>query len=468
MKRKDSLARAIAMTVTAASALCAAAFAGPVAAAQPAAGNDFGVTLACTETGVNQQMSRGNALMRAQSWLDVHIPYSQTSCYTNAYGNYRQDCSGYVSMAWGLRHSYTTRDLELVTTGIAWDDLRPGDALNDWGSHVVLFVRWTDATKTKMIIVEQAGTVGTNQATWTRSTAASQGYTPIRYDNIVEDALPADRTEGDVTGDGFADLTTIEADGSLAVYGNGILTPENQGLPFKNRTWRTENTNWGTAAKSITTADVTGDRFADLIALTNAGKLEIYGNASKMGDGSPFTSAYRVYDNWASFTNVAAGDVNKDGWADLAATSTDGKLQIFLNTKETGANALPFRNVSYVYESGWGADVLDIALGDVTGDAYADLVATRTDGSLTVFGNGLLRPEFGGKPFQGQTWRVGTGWNLVYDITVSQVTNDGDADLTAITTGGELQVYKNSGNPSAPYSAAAWRYENWTGVKHIA
>jgi hypothetical protein len=271
-----------------------------------------------------------------------------------------------------------------------------------------------------------------------------------------------------VTGDGFADLTAIDADGSLAVYGNGILTEDHGGLPFKNRMWRTANTNWGTDAKSITTADVTGDRFADFVVLTKAGKLEIYGNASKMGDGSPFTTAYRVYDNWSGFTNVAAGDVNKDGWADLAATSLDGKLHLFLNTKETGANALPFRGATWVYESGWGSDVLDIALGDVTGDAYGDLVATRADGSLAVFGNGLLRPEFGGRPFLGQTWRVATGWNLVHDITVSQVTNDGDADLTAITTGGELQVYKNSGNPAAPYSAAAWRYQNWTGVQHVA
>jgi hypothetical protein len=460
------ITRAVTMTVAAASALCGAVFAAPVVSAEPT--GEFGIQLACDETGVNQQMSRSNALMRAQSWLDVHVPYSQTSCYRNQYGEYRKDCSGYVSMAWGLRHSYTTRDLELVTSPIAWDDLKPGDALNDWGSHVALFVRWTDASRTSMIVVEQAGGVGTNQATWSRSTAASQGYAPIRYDNIVEDALPADRTEGDVTGDGFADLTTVQADGRLAVFGNGILTADNQGMPFKNRMWQTENTNWGTAAKSITTADVTGDHFADAIALTNAGKLEIYANGSKLGDGSPFTTAYRIYDNWAGFTNIAAGDVNKDGWADLAATSTDGKLHIFLNTKETGADALPFRGAAWVYDSGWGSDVLDIALGDVTGDAYADLVATRTDGTLTVFGNGLLLPANGGKPFVNPTWQAKTGWNFVYDISVSQVTNDGYADLMAITTGGELQVYKNSGNASAPYYAATWRYENWAGVEHIA
>lgn len=461
--------RAALMTATVATALCGALFSAPAASAEPPSTSDeIGVMFNCADYPSNKQTSRSQALMRAQSWLDVHVPYSQSNCFANQYGNYRTDCSGYVSMAWGLRRSYTTSDIHLVSHQITWDDLKPGDALNDAGSHVALFVKWADAARTKMIVVEQEGGIGTNQDTWTRSTAAQQGYVPIRYNNIVEDALPADRTEGDVTGDGFADLTTIDKDGHLAVYGNGLLLPEHGGKPFVGLDWRTQNNNWAGHPKSITTAEVTGDGFADLIVLTVDGKLDIYGNSSKVGDGSPFTGVYRSYTNWAPFINVAAGDVNKDGWADLAANAADGTLHIFLNTKETGPNAMPFRGAAWVYPSGWGDDVLDIALGDVTGDAYADLVATRKDGSLTVYGNGLLRPDFGGKPFVGAMWRVATGWNFVHDISVSQITNDGYADLMAITTGGELQVYKNTGTMAEPYKNAAWIYTNWDGVKHVA
>jgi hypothetical protein len=462
--KQYKLSRAVTMSVAVASVLCGVLFTAPAATAAPA--GEMGVLYDCPgQTGTNQQMSRSTALMRAQSWLSNPVPYNQSACKANQYGSYRTDCSGFVSMAWGASRSRTTRDIDQITHPIGWTELRPADAVNAFDNHVVMFVRWVDAAKTRMLIVEQAGGVGTQSREVNVATLQSGGYAPIRYDYIVEDELPADRTEGDVTGDGFADLTTVTAEGRLAVYGNGILTQENAGRPFKNLMWQTENTNWGAATRSVTTADVSGDRFADLVALTSAGRLEIYGNASKLGDGSPFTSAYKVYENWGNFTNVAAGDVNKDGWADLAATDKDGSLHLFLNTRNV---AEPFTGPAWVYPTGWGADVLDIALGDVTGDAYADLAVTRTDGTLTVFGNGLLKPEFGGKPYVGPIWQAKTGWNLVYDITISQVTNDGDADLTAITTGGELQVYKNSGNPASPYTNAAWRYENWAGVQHIA
>jgi hypothetical protein len=103
----------------------------------------------------------------------------------------------------------------------------------------------------------------------------------------------------------------------------------------------------------------------------------------------------------------------------------------------------------------------------VSGDSYADLMVTRGDGSLTMFGNGLLNPDFGGRPFLGQTWRVATGWNFVYDITLSKVDTDGYADLMAITTSGEVQVYRNT-RGATPFTSAQWIYPNWTGVQHIA
>ena len=39
-------------------------------------------------------------IARAQSWVAAQVPYSQSNYYTNQYGTYRTDCSGFVSMAW--------------------------------------------------------------------------------------------------------------------------------------------------------------------------------------------------------------------------------------------------------------------------------------------------------------------------------------------------------------------------------
>jgi hypothetical protein len=280
-----------------------------------------------------------------------------------------------------------------------------------------------------------------------------------------------DRSVGDVTGDGYPDLTAIEADGRLAVYGNGILIPAFGGRPFQGRMWRTDNTNWNQDARSITVAEVTGDGFADFLVLT-ADQLLVYGNSSRLGNGSPFTTVYRTYGGWGGATNIAAGDVNGDSWADLAATMSNGQLHIYLNTKETGANAWPFRGVSFVYQSGWGADVTDIAIGDVTGDAFGDLLATRTDGTLSVFGNGIRLPAYGGFPFRDRTWLYASGWDQVADIATSDVSGDGFADLMAVTTSGQLQIYGNGirlpAHEGMPFKNATWTYTGWQGVHHIA
>ena len=68
-----------------------------------------------------------------------------------------------------------------------------------------------------------------------------------------------------MSGDGYSDLTAIDAAGHLTVYGNGLLRPDFGGKPYVGSYWRTQNTNWGTNVRSLTTADVSGDRFADLI-----------------------------------------------------------------------------------------------------------------------------------------------------------------------------------------------------------
>lgn len=40
--------------------------------------------------------SRSSILARGQVWVDKNVPYNKT------YDGYRSDCSGFVSMCWGL------------------------------------------------------------------------------------------------------------------------------------------------------------------------------------------------------------------------------------------------------------------------------------------------------------------------------------------------------------------------------
>lgn len=118
---------------------------------------------------------------RAQAWVDARVPYSQSSYYTNGNGTYRQDCSGYVSMAWALNTSYTTTTLPGVANRISYGELDAGDALNDFMVHVVLFKEWIEPGVSFRVYAEpRTGTTAQIQ-NWTVDYALRNGYTPYRF-----------------------------------------------------------------------------------------------------------------------------------------------------------------------------------------------------------------------------------------------------------------------------------------------
>lgn len=98
-----------------------------------------------------------DAMVRAESWLTARVPYSQSRTFTNQYGTYRTDCSGFVSMVWALASSYTTRTLPKVAVRIAKEDLAPGDIMNAPGYHAAVFAGWVDEEMTSYWAYEQSG-----------------------------------------------------------------------------------------------------------------------------------------------------------------------------------------------------------------------------------------------------------------------------------------------------------------------
>ncbi len=93
------------------------------------------------------------------------------------------DCSAFVSQCWGLNRQYTTSDLPQITEVLSdpWS-LKPGDALNKPGSHVMLFVKFTPDRKAEVL---EASTGGCNgrvcRNVYPLSVLLSRGYQPIRY-----------------------------------------------------------------------------------------------------------------------------------------------------------------------------------------------------------------------------------------------------------------------------------------------
>ncbi|MEV8020875.1 peptidoglycan-binding protein [Streptomyces sp. NPDC086554] len=117
-------------------------------------------TVAADSVAARNTSTRAEILARAQAWVDARVPYSMNSSYQG----YRTDCSGFVSMAWGLGASHWTGDLHTYGVRITKEQLQPGDMLlfhnsanPTRGSHVVLFAGWANRAHTRYTVMEQAG-----------------------------------------------------------------------------------------------------------------------------------------------------------------------------------------------------------------------------------------------------------------------------------------------------------------------
>lgn len=96
------------------------------------------------------------------------------------------DCSGLVSRAWRLPRSYSTRELpDLCDPLDSYEDLQPGDILNRFNRHVLIFSKWSDDGK--RLYCYEAGPSGGWRATESTIEIAylkERSFKPFRYRGI--------------------------------------------------------------------------------------------------------------------------------------------------------------------------------------------------------------------------------------------------------------------------------------------
>jgi len=101
------------------------------------------------------------------------------------------DCSAFVSAAWGLSVHYTTAAIPAIAKRVEnpWD-LKPGDALNKPGSHVMLFLRFTPDRKAEVM---ESSTGGCNgrvcRNVYPLAAPLERGYVPVRFRALAEDEM---------------------------------------------------------------------------------------------------------------------------------------------------------------------------------------------------------------------------------------------------------------------------------------
>ncbi len=132
-------------------------------------------------------IARATVIANAETWhphTASRIPYSQTATHNG----YRTDCSGYASMALGLRRpGLNTVGLAAssVSTPISMGSLLTGDLVidatgNSHTRHVVIFEKWTSAAHRSYVAYEQRGGYGTDHRTLTYGLSSGSEFHAFR------------------------------------------------------------------------------------------------------------------------------------------------------------------------------------------------------------------------------------------------------------------------------------------------
>jgi hypothetical protein len=131
-----------------------------------------------------KSITRDEIVDRAREWVEDDVSYSQSAYHQG----YRQDCSGFVSMAWATGRSYTTRSLHHVSHKVPRSKVKKGDAVLTPG-HVVIFEKWKN---------RDAGTFyAYEETTWGRDAerrvrTMTRSSTVLRRDGLAKPAPKSD------------------------------------------------------------------------------------------------------------------------------------------------------------------------------------------------------------------------------------------------------------------------------------
>ncbi len=188
------------------------------------------VLASCSEAAIraNAPPDAHGMLDRAYDWIHRGVPYCE--CVVGASSPWRSDCSGFVSMVWGIRNppgGQTTYSF----AGGPWDShvsvrlasraqLRVGDALNYPGNpsagtgHIVLFGGWRNRDHTVFCSLEESHH-GTPARVIERS--VDPVYLPIRLATRRPGPLCAQRCDGHVLVDGDCDRHDCSTGGGRCV-----------------------------------------------------------------------------------------------------------------------------------------------------------------------------------------------------------------------------------------------------------
>ncbi|WP_307851216.1 VCBS repeat-containing protein [Nocardiopsis sp. MG754419] len=176
---------------------------------------------------------------------------------------------------------------------------------------------------------------------------------------------------GDIDGDGYEDVAISNGDHVTVLWGRSGL---NGGGDDPSVSSFFATTSVDDEVSALELADVTGNGHLDLVTVSDheragdGGELLLFpGNAR----GLSTEAANEPISLTGQGAQVAAGDINDDGYADVVITHADGDAARILEGSQQGLTGQ-----GLTLDSDLGSD--SVAVGDIDGDGYADIVLGDT------------------------------------------------------------------------------------------
>jgi len=154
--------------------------------------------------------------------------------------------------------------------------------------------------------------------------------------------------------------------------------------------------------------------------------------------GAAFRSAFGLRSAWWKVTGSSRADPDftADSRQDLVVRTPGGTLRVYEGDRSGGFATGPAAQIG----SGWQTMRHVLRAGDLSSDGNPDLLAVTTGGDL------LLYRSNGAGGF-GAVSRVGTGWqSMRHVVGPGDFTSDGHADVMAVDALGRLLLYAGRGD----------------------
>jgi hypothetical protein len=285
---------------------------------------------------------------------------------------------------------------------------------------------------------------------------------------------------GDVNADGYDDLTVAAGAGNpdVRIYSGKSLS-QNPGDPSAALLVQffAYGLNFNVGAH-VATGDINDDGFADLVTGASIGNPDVRVYTGKdIAQGVFNPAGASLIAQWFPYAlqfnvgaKVTVGDVNGDGYADVTTGATAGNpdvrvysgKDIALGTFNPSGASLLAQWFPYALQFNVGANV---AIGDVNGDGYGDVITGATIGNpdVRVFSGkdialGTFDPN--GASLLTQFFAYDLNFNIGVTVGAADFNGDGNAEIITGAAGGAPHYRVVAGNstgikPPAIFEAVA-------------